>query len=262
MLCIFMGFMGILSAFVAAPPVHAGFSVSPQIVTLEPSGRRSQQWVTVRHANDDDLPVAVELSILKREMDETGRIHHATEESDDGFVLYPAQMILYPGETQVVFIQWIKGAAVDKELVFSLVAQSVPIDPGAQKGGEEERGGVRLELRTIVRYEGLIFVRPQKARPDVVVESASVLVDGTPTTMLDLVLLNRGSARQKLKGMTLTVASVGTDGSPGGSAVTYRPRLPEDLTKHSLYAGYRRRFVLPWPEGVPVGPVKVTAAFE
>jgi fimbrial chaperone protein len=254
--------MGIFSTAVPFSWAYASFSVSPQIITLEPTGRKSQEWVSVKHMGDTDLPMAIELRIVKREMDISGHISYASDESDENFVIYPTQMILYPGEIQMVYIQWAGSAAPGKELVYSFIAENVPIELNPKKNDEEINGKASLEVRTLVRYEGLIFIRPSKVAPDVVVESANVEMDEASKPKLTVVLLNQGSARQKLTGMSLTVAPMEGDHALVDTAVTYKPSLPKDQTTHSLYAGYRRRYVLPWPESVPVGPVKVSVTFE
>jgi P pilus assembly chaperone PapD len=163
---------------------------------------------------------------------------------------------------QMVFIQWAGSAHPDKELVYSLIAENVPIELRSAKKDEEDMAKARIEVRTLVRYEGLIFVRPPKVTPDVVVESANVEMDEAGKPHLILVLYNRGAARQKLTGMSLIVAPVQGEQVSVDKAVAYKPPLPKDQTTHSLYAGYRRRCDLPWPESIPVGPVKVTVTFE
>ena len=254
--------MGILPILVPLSQAHASFSVSPQIITLEPTGRKSQSWVSVSHVGDNDLPIAIEMRVVEREMDISGRVSHSSDETDENFVMYPAQMILFPGEVQMVYIQWAGSALPDKELVYSFIAENVPIDLKSKKDDEEIKDKVRLEVRTLVRYEGLIFVRPHEVTPDVVVESANVEMDEAGKPHMILMLFNRGSARQKLTGMSLIVAPVQGEQVYVDKAVAYKPPLLKDKTTHSLYAGYRRRCVLPWPESVPVGPVKVTVTFE
>jgi fimbrial chaperone protein len=254
--------MGIISTAVSFSQAYASFSATPQIITLEPTGRKSQAWVSVSHLGDNDLPMAIEVRIVKRELDISGRVTHASDETDENFVVYPAQMILYPGEMQMVFVQWAGSALPDKELVYSLIAENVPIDMKSVKKEEEEKAKARIEVRTLVRYEGLIFVRPSKVTPDVVVESANVEMDEAGKPHMILMLYNRGSARQKLTGMSLIVAPVQGEQVSVDKAVAYKPPLPKDQTTHSLYAGYRRRCVLPWPESIPIGPVKVTVTFE
>ena len=87
--------MGVLPILVPLSEAHASFSVSPQIITLEPTGRKSQAWVSVSHLGDNDLPMAIEMRIVKREMDISGRVFHSSDETDENFVIYPAQMILF-----------------------------------------------------------------------------------------------------------------------------------------------------------------------
>ena len=254
--------MGIFSTAVPLSWAYASFSVSPQIITLEPTGRKSQEWVSVMHSGDSDLPIAIEMRVVKRELDISGRVFHISDETDENFVIYPAQMILYPGEMQMVYIQWAGNTRPDKEQVYSLVAENIPIELKSAKSDEGIKDKARIEIRTLVRYEGLIFVRPPKVTPDVVVESANVEMDEVGKPRLSVVLFNRGSARQKITGMNLTVTPVEGDHAEVDKAITYKPPLPKEQTTHSLYAGYKRQCVLPWPESVPVGPVKVTVTFE
>jgi fimbrial chaperone protein len=256
-ICLFLSL-----CLVFVPQLNASFSISPQIITLEPTGRKSEQWLIIRHMGDMDSPMAIELRIVKRELDISGRVFHATDDTDENFVLYPAQMILFPGEVQTVYVQWAGDPALGKEIEYSLIAEEVPIKLNPAGNNHEKKDNVRLEVRTLVRYEGLIVVRPSKVAPDIVVESANVEIDEAGKPHLIVVVYNRGSARQKLGGMSLTVTPVEGGNALVDKAVTFKPQLPRGSTTHSLYAGYRRRCDLPWPESIRVGPVQVFVTFE
>jgi len=242
---------------------NASFSISPLIVTLKPAGKNSQQLLTVKHTGGGYEPIAVEISIVKRDLNLTGQVSHKTDESDDNFVIYPAQIILFPGEVQMVNVQWIGDFALDNELVYSIIAKQVPIDLGTADRGQSKS---RLELKVLLKYEGLLYVRPPGVSPDVVVESAAPEFgddngddDGEPH--LIVMLYNRGSARQKINRISLTVTPLDKNGQPlVDKSIVYAPQMPKKLINHSLYAGYRRRCELPWPEGVPVGPVQVSVS--
>lgn len=242
--------------------VYASFSVSPLIVTLEPAGKNSQQFLTVKHNGGSDEPVAVELSIVKRDIDITGRVFHTTDETDDNFVVYPSQIILFPGDIQMVNVQWIGDFTPDNEIVYSIIAEQVPIDlESADKSSRQS--GSRLVIKTLIRYEGILFVRPPEVAPDVIVELAKYEVSNDGAPHLIAMLYNRGSARQKLKRMSLTVTPLNKNGQPlVDKSIVYTPQLSKKFLKHSLYAGYQRRCDLPWPEGVPEGPVQVSVAFN
>lgn len=237
----------------ALPQVQAqSFSVSPMKMTLKPQQNLSQQWLTVKTTGNE--PVAVELSILKRGVDIDGRVFHTKDDTDDDFLIYPNQLILMPGDVQTVNIQWL-GDMPGKEIIYSLVATQVPIEINQE---DNTADGAKLQVKLLVKYEGIIYIQANGISPEVIVESATRGLDTHQNPYLELMLYNKGTARQKINKLKLNVTPLNKNGDPMGKSIVYMPEMPKEVIKQSLYAKQSRRCLLPWPDGVPAGPVKVS----
>jgi fimbrial chaperone protein len=230
------------------------------ITILEPGAKKTSAVVTVKHEGNVQAPVAVELKITSREIDMNGEVVHAEDKSSENFVLYPSQIILLPGDIQRVQIQWVGDSLPSRETAYGLIAQEAPIKLDDQN---KERATPQGMVTVLTKYEAIVVLRPAGTRPDVVAESAKPETANGNETKLILVLHNKGTALQKLKGMKLQVTPLNSNGQMiVGRSISYKPELTADQTKHSLFAGYRRRFELPWPSGLSVGPVRVAVDFD
>jgi hypothetical protein len=147
-----------------------------------------------------------------------------------------------------------------KEISYGLIAEQAPV-----KLGDEDKPRTKAEgrLYILIKYEGIILVRPAGVKPNTVVDSAGPMVDSTGKAHLVVLLNNTGTARQVLKGAKFQVTPVDKSGNMVvNESVAYKPDIPDSQIWQKLYAGYRRQLNIPWPENVPVGPVRVTVEFE
>ncbi|MFA9372359.1 MAG: hypothetical protein ACERIH_11675 [Labilibaculum antarcticum] len=237
----------------ALPQVQAqSFSVSPIKMTLKPQQNHSQQWLTVKTTGNK--PVAVELSILKREVDVDGRMFHGKDDTNNDFLIYPSQLILMPGDAQTVNIQWL-GEIPTNEIIYSLVVAQVPIEINQEENTDT---GTKVKIKLLTKYEGIIYIIPNAISFEVLVESATQGMDANQSPYLELMLYNKGTIRQMINKLKLHVVPLDKNGEPVGESIVYMPEMPKEVIKQSLYAKQRRRCLLPWPNGVPVGPVKVS----
>jgi fimbrial chaperone protein len=237
---------------------HASYSLNPLITVLEVSAKKVSSTVTIKHENDDKIPAAIELKVKIREIDIDGKIVYKEDKSTANFVIYPSQIILYPGDMQKVQVQWVGDTIPKKEIVYGLIAEPAPI-----KIGDEQKERKTAEGRVIVltRYEGIIVVRPSGIQPNIVVDSSYSKIDTTGKRRLVLVFSNNGTALQSFQGMKLQITPLNSNGKPASGMVEYTPELSHDQTKHSLFAGFRRKLDMAWPVGVKEGAVSVKAIF-
>jgi len=240
---------------------QAGFSMSPLIVTLEPSKQVTTGEVIVSFQGDVKAPTAVEIKVKGREVSQDGaKVTYPEDKSADNIVVYPTQIVLMPGETQRVQVKWAGEALPRKEIAYGLIAEEAPI-----KLGDENEPRSKPMGRVILtgRYEGAIVVLPPNIKPNTVVDSAKSGLDSAGNNQLILLINNKGTARQKLQGIKLQVAPIDNSGKPIISkSISYKPVIAMSQTKQSLFPGYLRRLTMPWPPGLPVGPVRVTVEFE
>ena len=179
-----------------ALPAQA-FKLTPIEMEFSPSGRGATQTFVIE--NPGAAPEAIELRTYSRSMDAMGE--DILVEDIDNFVVFPAQVILQPGQEQAIRVQWIGDPAPAQELAFRLIAEQLPIDLGEA----QEEGG---QMKLLVRYIASLYVVPDGAKPDVALVSAGPSVDGSG---LELVFENSGSAHALLSELVLTVNGGGNE---------------------------------------------------
>jgi fimbrial chaperone protein len=240
---------------------HAGFSMTPLIVTLEPSKQITTGEVVIKFEGEVKAPTAIEIKVKGREVAQDGvTVLYPEDKSTDDFVVYPSQIVLMPGEMQRVQIKWVGESMPKKEISYGLIAEEAPI-----KLGDENEARTKPMGRVIItgRYEGAIVVLPGGGKPNTVVDSAKSGLDTAGNNRLILLINNKGSGRQKLRGLKLQITPLDKNGKMVfNKSLDYKPIIPDELTKQSLFPGYLRRLIMPWPPGLPVGPIKVTVGFE
>ncbi|WP_084437756.1 fimbrial biogenesis chaperone [Niveispirillum irakense] len=229
-ICLFL-----LALLLISSPASA-FRLTPIEMVFDPAGRGATQIFRIE--NDVQNPIAVEIRIIGRSQDGEGE--DVEIPSTDEWIIFPEQIILEPGQNQSVRVQWVGDANPTRELAYRLIAEQLPIDIGQtpQTGGQ---------VRLLVQYKASLYVKPASASPAVTIASAAPhrLSDGT---VLELMVRNDGTAHQILTGPTLTVEG-------GGGKATIAAEALGGLAGENILPGVTRRFLLPWPKDVPVGPV-------
>jgi fimbrial chaperone protein len=241
---------------------HAGYSMSPLVTILDLSSKNPSGEVVIKYEQGDaKVPLAVEMKVKGREVSFDGaRVLYHEDKASDDFVVFPSQIVLLPGETQRVQIKWVGESIPKKEIAYGLICEQAPV-----KLGDEDKPRTKAEgrLYILVKYEGIILVRPGGIKPNTSVDSAGPKVDSTGKAHLVMVLNNTGTARQVLKGMKIQVTPLDKNGKMiFNKTLTYVPDVPDSQNWQKLYAGFRRKLDFPWPDKLPVGPVKVSAEFE
>ncbi len=222
---------------------------------FSPSGRGSNQNLFV--TNNSDKILAVEIYSKKRAMKVSDGTDILTETED--FLIYPNQLLLQPGEQQVATITWGGEKAPDSELAYRLVVEQLNLDLGSEE--DEDDGGVNVRLTALTKVVKAAYIRPSGAKPDILVEKASVKsykFDGKKKTknILEVLLSNQGTAHKIIKNSKLRVIPKDKKGKENQKAAVV---IAPDQMRGSMnmLAKGKRRFLIPWPEDVPVGPVRV-----
>ena len=215
-----------------APGLASAFQVVPISQEFDPTGRGANQVFQVE--NDREEPVTVTIAMAKRVVDIDGGETH--EETDD-FTVFPTEIILQPKTSRVVRVQWIGEPAPASELSYRIIAEETPLNMRRDTPG--------ASVFLTVRYIGSIYIVPKGARHKLVVASAGS-VDGS---RLEVVLENQGNRHAIVDNPSLTVTAGGVTKTIEGSV------LAKTLTGENILAGSKRRIVLPWPAGLPVGAV-------
>lgn len=222
----------------------SSFQLTPISQTFAPRGSQSTRSYKV--INSNQKAIAVEISVMKREVDEAGQETLSPAEED--FVVYPTQILLNPLETQTVRVSWIGDLDPPSELSYRLVAEQLPVPLGDNSAQAQLSEKATASLDFMVRYVGSLYIQPPNAKPDVVLKSAALERDATGTKWLAIHLKNQGTARQVLKNPQLTVTA-------GGKSVLLQNEQLGAVHSQTLLAGGERRFRIPWPTELPEGDV-------
>lgn len=223
------------------------FKLEPISRVFEPAGAGATQSYQI--INDSSEQIAVELSMVERKMSIDGK--ETTENADDDFLVYPAQILLSPQSVQSVQVTWLGDPSPKKELSYRLVADQLPISFNKPEESTTTTGGVKVMLR----YIGSVYIRPQNAKSEVVVSSITHQqeTDGHDTLMITFE--NKGTRRAVLSDLNLTLTSQ-------GQQITLQPEQLEGVNNGVILAGNQRRFSIPWPQQLPIGQVTGTFTFK
>ncbi|HMP81894.1 MAG TPA: fimbria/pilus periplasmic chaperone [Verrucomicrobiota bacterium] len=234
--------LAIALTLLACVPV-CGFTLVPMVQNFAPSGRKANQAFQVE--NESGQTVAIQISMKTRTISADGR--ESNEDAEDDFIVYPAQLILKPREAQTVRVKWIGNPKPDRELAYRIVAEQLPVNVS-----KEQEAGINIKIMT--RYLGSVYIVPNGAKPAVALDLAQPQRNAGGREELLVQLGNHGTKHAMLRDLRLRIQSQ-------GRTVELGPESLKGLAGENLLAGGQRKIALPWPEGIPFGPVEVTFRF-
>jgi fimbrial chaperone protein len=248
--------LGLSSFAVFRPSVataQVSYTVVPVGAKLSPSGSGSHMPFLVR--NDSNQPVALEISFTKRQVDIDG---NETElEADEDFIAYPPQLLLMPGQTQTVRVSWLGDPLPTEELAYWMTTQQVPVDLGNENENDSDfvaqvKEGINVSFSALINYKGAIYITPPNTIANIVVIDVSHKKGEDGKDQLVLLLENQGTAHLLIREPQLTLKS------QSGQELVLSTEKLDDLQRKTILPATKRRFILPWPKELPVGPVTAT----
>lgn len=235
-----------ITAAVHPQAARASFEINPITMSLAPAGAKAVGSYSVTNTSDHKVPV--QLFIVRREPDLEGKeLYKEVKETDDEFQIYPSQLILSPGEKRTVRVTWQGTSNVKNELSYRMISEELPFEvEDPSKSSKKFSAKVRIASR----YIGSIYITPTGAQPNLVAKAEPA--QGA-TKQLHLDVENTGSAHLVLQKVKVKLTSV---------ASKIESEISGDELKafynQNVLAGKTRRFTMPWPKNLPVGPVKVS----
>lgn len=220
--------------FVSAPAPARTLSLEPltHVFTTTAAGRIH----TYRVTNTQEREIAVQLRVTTRDHDAQGR--EFREDASNQWLVFPARMVLAPGQTQAVRVQFNGSGGVDRERAFRIIAEQLPVDIS---GGERQSG-----INVLFRYEGSAYVRQGRFAPDIIlVDADRHYQDGSFQGIL-VRFENRGTTHGILSDMSIRLRLTTADGSVL-EEIFQGDDLPI-LAGRNLLAGRILEQVLPLPE--------------
>ncbi len=226
----------------AAPALS--FQLEPISQTFAAQGSRSTRSYKVFNSKDE--PIAVEISVMKREVDELGE--EVLSPADDNFIVYPTQILMRSLETQTIRVTWVGDATPEAELSYRLIAEQLPIElnPNLEQPSSPQETTASVEV--MMRYAGSLYVQPVNAIPDVVLAEAALELDESGTPWLAVHIKNQGTARQIFEDPKLSLTAA-------GKTIILKNEVLGAIHSRTILAGGERRFRVPWPEELPQGDV-------
>jgi fimbrial chaperone protein len=214
---------------------------------FEPSGRGTNRTFTIY--NDLSEEVAVSVTIKGRAVDAEG-VETLSDTKD--FAIFPQQILLKGKSSQVVRVRWQGASSLTSERSYRITAEEVPL----KNSPAQSSGSSTAAIKLILRFGGTIYVASPQARADVVVASARAIKE-SGGDLLEVILENRGQRHAIIDRPSLSLKA--------GEATHQiaESDLAKTLAGENILAGGTRRIHLPWPNGLPLGPVeaKLNASF-
>ena len=235
--------LGILWGILGAPALAlTPFTMNPMVSQLQPTGSGASQGFVLTNPSEESA--AIEVTVAERTMHPDGT--ETLVDAEEYFLVYPAQVLLGPGERQTVRVQWLGDPAPPQELAFRLLATELPIDitPTAAPTAPDANA-MQVSINTLLQRAGSLYITPAGAAPDLQVLSATHQLGSSGEDQLVLTLENQGTAHTLIPEPILELVA------SGQSRILQGEELP-NIEGHNLLPGSRREFVVPWPEGIPV----------
>jgi P pilus assembly chaperone PapD len=169
---------------IAAQAVQAGFTIDPQNLIFKVSRGERMGWIELTHTGGP--PIAVELTAHKRILNLDGELMGDSLQKVDDFMIYPAQVLLYPGgkaKAQVV-LRGKQSITADKAYI--LFAKEVPFDFPS----EEWRGKASTDISMTVAFQTIIALETNKSGSLTFVSSKAL-----DSGYVDVIVENKSSGR-------------------------------------------------------------------
>lgn len=223
-----VSFLGIERAY--------AFRVEPMSYTLATTGSEARRTLRIR--NNRTTPLAVEIEVQRRSMDNAGHLIH--EPADEDFLIFPPQTLVQPGASQAVRVQYVGDPEPEVTRVYTIAVRQVPLQ-------DPEDGTAAVEV--VFRFGTAAYVVPQGARADVRVETG---IAATDADRFDVTLHNAGTRHANLQDFDWLFVA------PDGSEYALDPEiLKAVLGNPMIYPEHRRRIELPVPAAVQTDRVRI-----
>lgn len=223
-----------------------GIRMVPIVAEVKSGGDPVEQ--SFRVDNPSGSPAAVEISVLRRRTTLDGE--ETREPTGDEFVIFPEQMVLMPGESQLIRIQWLGKIQVVEELAYRVIAEELPVD----FAGEQQALGSGPRINLLMRYEGMLYIQPPRGSAHVeLVSSRMIIHEGEK--QLELILVNSGNVHVIMAEPSVRI------GQQENAIVLPEAEINQKL-KVNMLAGEKRRFLVSWPVGLDPDELDVRFHYE
>lgn len=176
--------------------------------------------------NDSAQPIAVQLSLAKREMTEDGV--EVNSKINNELSVYPSQLIIQPNEKRSVKVTWNGKQAPAKELAFRLIAEQLPVEI-------EKSKSKKASIKVLLKYVAALYVTTDKFSADAQLSKFEIKNDKVIFTVD-----NKGSEHQVLNSLKMVY-----DSSKTKKEVTLEGQELAGMNGENVLAQSHRNFSLP-----------------
>ncbi|MFW6412519.1 MAG: fimbria/pilus periplasmic chaperone [Oceanicaulis sp.] len=194
-----------------------------------------------RLTNTQDRMIAVQATVFEQFQ---GR-EPARVSTPDDFIVTPPQMVLEPGQTQTVRVQWIADRDAQSEIAYRIVFEQVPVPLVFE---EEER--VAGHVDAAYTYETAVYVSPRGAEASLQLQSVEHVETADGASMMRLTIANTGGKRTNVLAPRLSLRDA------EGRTVELSEQDLGDLNGGLILADSTISLDLPWPETLTPGAVE------
>ncbi|MBC7538952.1 MAG: molecular chaperone [Bacteriovorax sp.] len=132
------------------------FKFSPMSSSIGVKGNDSSALYFLE--NDTDQSIAVQVNLVKREMDINGV--ESNPKISNELTLYPTQLIIPPNEKRSVKVAWVGKELPTKELAYRLIAEQLPIEL-------EKNKNKKASIKVLLRYVAALYVKAEDYSSDI-----------------------------------------------------------------------------------------------
>lgn len=225
----------------------AAYEFAPIVAQFTPNGSGAARTFVVRNTHEE--PVALQIEMFQRSADETGKELRQPEYDD--FIITPPQLVLAPGQSQSIRVQWVGDSDPDMELSYRMIVEQLPIPYAKEDAGSNRVTDISLGIR----YEAALYVVPREGDPAAEITQAESIETETGEKILRLTIKNTGQRRAILQEPSVTVTTNGQSTTLSGDSIPV-------LSNYNIIAGTQAVFDIPWPESVPFGPVSASLSTD
>ena len=201
-------------------PLLYSFTFSPMSQTIDLS--ENQKGTQYLIENSTSEPMAVELSVQERKMNEKGE---ETLTDTKEMMILPPQIIVPPGDKRTVRVNWLGKDTPSQEKNFRVIAEQLDLDVNQKP---KKKGGVKM----LMKYMATLYLSPKDSESKIEVASFSSKKDE-----LKLVVENSGNKHQILGSPKITFKD-------GDKKTEFTTNDLKGLAGENVLAKSKREFVI------------------
>jgi fimbrial chaperone protein len=203
--------------FFLSLPFLLAFKFNPMSQTIELNqNNKAAQFLL---ENDSAESMAIELTVVERQMDENGK--EVLPKTKD-LTIFPPQMVIPSKEKRTIRVSWVGAAELSSEKAYRVIAEQLPLNV-------DEKTKRRSGIQMLMKYMAALYVAPVGAEPKIATTIESVEKDG-----VTLIIENSGSGHRILSNPTVIFEKE--------KKMTFKAKELAGLAGENVLAHSKRRF--------------------